>query len=384
MRCQIVSNSSLATYIDTGSNNWNYRNKPISRITIHHCAGVCSLQSLSSIIRSREVSYNYGIDNSGRIGLYVDESHRAWTSSSPSNDHMAVTIEVSNSSVGGDWPVSDAAYNSLLNLCEDICRRNGITSLTYTGQLAGSNLTMHQWFTSTACPGPYLKARFPAIAAEVNRRLGTSNSATVIGATTGVNAFTAATTGLIDRSSINYNYLDPYIITINRNSPDINYSRMQDVGVVGVMIEAGYLYDAIHNEVSYNNPKLKSQVQACVDADIPFALYCDVKARSVAEAKRELYYLSFCIRLYPPALGVWLHLQLVKSVSINNSIIDTYYDELVRLGLKDRIGFYVTKSELDMIDWDKYKDTWYLWWNSHISNVSDINQLLVPQFFVLD
>ena len=384
-----MSNSSLATYIDTGSNNWNYRNQPISRITIHHCAGVCSLESLSSIIRSREVSYNYGIDNSGRIGLYVDESHRAWTSSSPSNDHMAVTIEVSNSSVGGDWPVSNAAYASLLNLCEDICRRNGIRALTYTGRLEGSNLTMHQWFANTACPGPYLKARFPAIASEVNRRLGSSTSSVatsvgVLSGTAAVNAYTAATTGFVDRSIINYEYLDPYIITIDRNSPDINYSRMKDVGVVGAMIEAGYLYDSIHSEVSYNNPKLKSQVQACVDADIPFALYCDVKARSVAEAKRELYYLAFCIRLYPPALGVWLHLQLVKSQSINNSIIDTYYEELVRLGLKDRVGFYVTRSELQAIDWDKYKDTWYLWWNFHIDNISDINQLMVPQFFVLD
>ena len=31
---------------------------------------------------------------------------------------------------------------------------------------------MHKWYANTLCPGPYLEARFPDIAAEVNARLG--------------------------------------------------------------------------------------------------------------------------------------------------------------------------------------------------------------------
>ena len=31
---------------------------------------------------------------------------------------------------------------------------------------------MHKWFAATACPGPYLESKFPYIADEVNKRLG--------------------------------------------------------------------------------------------------------------------------------------------------------------------------------------------------------------------
>ena len=103
--------------------------------------------------------------------LYVEECNRAWTSSSPENDHQAVTIEVANDEVGGDWHVSDTAYNKLLELCTDICRRNGIERLSYTGDAVG-NLTIHKMFNeNTQCPGPYLESRMEDIAAAVNERL---------------------------------------------------------------------------------------------------------------------------------------------------------------------------------------------------------------------
>lgn len=54
--------------------------------------------------------------------------------------------------------------------CTDICRRNGIKELTYTGDKNGS-LTMHCFYAATACPGPYLKSKFPDIAAQVTKRL---------------------------------------------------------------------------------------------------------------------------------------------------------------------------------------------------------------------
>lgn len=107
----------------------------------------------------------------GRVGLYVEEANQSWASSSPENDSQAVTIEVANDEVGGDWHVSDSAYERLLDLCEDICRRNGIRELRYTGDETG-NLTLHSMFYSeTECPGPYLKSRMDEIASEVNRRL---------------------------------------------------------------------------------------------------------------------------------------------------------------------------------------------------------------------
>lgn len=57
-------------------------------------------------------------------------------------------------------------------MCTDICRRNGITRLDFTGNPEG-NLTLHKMFSGqTECPGPYLESRMEEIAALVNERLG--------------------------------------------------------------------------------------------------------------------------------------------------------------------------------------------------------------------
>lgn len=168
-----MSNSPLASFSRISPNSSNPRNNKILKITPHHCAGVMAAEQIASVFASasRQASSNYVIGNDGKIGLVVDEGNRAWTSSSPANDNQAVTIEVSNSATGGDWPVSDAAWNSLVKLCADICKRNGIKSLNWTGD-ANGNLTVHQFFAATACPGPYLMARMPQLAQEVNAQLG--------------------------------------------------------------------------------------------------------------------------------------------------------------------------------------------------------------------
>ena len=102
---------------------------------------------------SREASANYGIDSNGRVGLYVEEHNRSWCSSNSSNDHQAITIEVANDGSAPNWHVSDKALNKLVDLCVDICKRNGIKQLNYTGDSSG-NLTMHKYFAATVCPRP--------------------------------------------------------------------------------------------------------------------------------------------------------------------------------------------------------------------------------------
>lgn len=167
-----MSNSSLVSYTKLSPNCDHPRNQAIDKITIHHMAGDLSVETCGNLFANpnREASANYGIGSDGRVGLYVDEGDRAWASASPSNDNRAVNIEVANDATGGDWPVSNAAYSKLIDLCVDICQRNGIKALNYTGGADG-NLTEHRMFVATACPGPYLHERMGRIAAEVNSRL---------------------------------------------------------------------------------------------------------------------------------------------------------------------------------------------------------------------
>lgn len=174
-----MSNSSSVTYTRISPNRNSPRNHKIDKITIHHVAGNLSLQALGNIFanRANEKSANYGIDSEGRVGLYVEEKDRSWCSSNRENDHRAVTIEVANDGRGPDWHVSDKALAATIELCADICKRNDIKELNFTGDRYG-NLTMHKYFAATACPGPYLGGKFPYIAQEVNKRLKASEKPT--------------------------------------------------------------------------------------------------------------------------------------------------------------------------------------------------------------
>ncbi|MDV5977138.1 N-acetylmuramoyl-L-alanine amidase [Streptococcus canis] len=174
-----MSNSSLVSIVNYSPNHSGHRNQPITKIAIHHTAGAVSAATIGQIFKptSRQASCNYGIGNDNKIVLCVDESNRSWCTSSSWCDNRAITIEVSNSSNGGNWPVSDRVLATLIDLVTDICRRNGIKNCTYTGGKDGV-LQKHEWYANTNCPGPYLGSKFSYIASEVNKRLagGSSNA----------------------------------------------------------------------------------------------------------------------------------------------------------------------------------------------------------------
>ena len=163
-----MSNSALVT-VRVPAHPSNYtkgRNTKITDITIHHMAGVLSAEQCGNIFAraGRNGSSHYGIGNGGEIGQYVDESDTAWTNSNWPSNCRSVTIETSNCATGGEWPVGDAAYNSLIKLVADIAKRNGLGTL-----VAGQNLTWHSMFAATTCPGDYLRARIADIAAQANK-----------------------------------------------------------------------------------------------------------------------------------------------------------------------------------------------------------------------
>lgn len=153
------------------SNNYTHGRdgQKICKITPHHMAGVLSGRQCANLFQKegRQASANYCIGVNGDIVLSVPEEYRAWTSSSRWNDCRAITIEVSDCDLY--WNISDASWNSLINLCADICQRYGF-SLTYDGTKNGS-LTRHNMFANTNCPGKPLQDRFPELARTVNERL---------------------------------------------------------------------------------------------------------------------------------------------------------------------------------------------------------------------
>ena len=90
------TNSPLVTYTKLSPFKNSPRNQPISKIIIHHMAGVASVESFGTIVTTpgREMSANYAIGNDGRIGLYCPEEDRCWCSSSAWVDNRGIAIEV--------------------------------------------------------------------------------------------------------------------------------------------------------------------------------------------------------------------------------------------------------------------------------------------------
>ena len=173
------TNSPLVNYTKISPNRTANRSHAIDTITIHCVVGQCTVETLGAIFASasRQASSNYGVGKDGRIGMYVEEKDRSWCSSSSANDNRAVTIEVASDTTA-PYKVTDAAYNALIRLVADICRRNGITKLLWRadksliGQVDKQNMTVHRWFANKSCPGDYLYERHYDIASKVNAILG--------------------------------------------------------------------------------------------------------------------------------------------------------------------------------------------------------------------
>jgi N-acetyl-anhydromuramyl-L-alanine amidase AmpD len=173
-----MGNSPLVNYTKISPNKTSPRNHVIDTITIHCVSGQCSVQTLGDIFAptERQASSNYGIGFDGKIGMYCEEKDRSWCSSSSSNDNRAITIEVASDTTE-PYAVNDKAYNALIVLIADICKRNNIKELKWKGdksligQVDKQNMTVHRWFAQKSCPGNYLYNLHGQIAKEVNVKL---------------------------------------------------------------------------------------------------------------------------------------------------------------------------------------------------------------------
>lgn len=177
-----MSNSPLVSYTKISPNRTSPRNHKIDTVSIHCAVGQFTakeLLNLSHFTKSDSkngASCNYAIGYDGSIGMGVQEKDRSWCTSNSSNDHRAITIEVA-SETKHPYKITTKAYNALIELLVDICKRNNIKELKWKanrnliGRPDKQNMTVHRWFANKACPGDYLYKRHGQIASEVNRKL---------------------------------------------------------------------------------------------------------------------------------------------------------------------------------------------------------------------
>ena len=182
------TNSSMVVYTKLSPNHSGQRTHSIDRITPHCVVGQCTAEGLGDWFAktSIQASSNYGIDKDGRVGIYVEEKNRPWCSSSNANDQRAITIECA-SDTSEPYAFRDIVYKRLIELCIDICRRNGKNkliwfgdkdkTLNYSPKSGEMILTVHRWFANKSCPGNWMYARMGDLAEKVTKALqGSSDS----------------------------------------------------------------------------------------------------------------------------------------------------------------------------------------------------------------
>ena len=164
-----MANSPLVSFTKLSPNHSGKRTHTIDRITPHAVVGQLSVERICDCFKdsSRQASCNYAIGADGRIGLCVDEQNR--------------TIECA-SDLTEPYAMNDKVYAALVDLCVDICRRNGKKrlvwiedrkkALSYEVKTDEMLLTIHRWFAKKSCPGNWLMERLGSLAHEVNSRLG--------------------------------------------------------------------------------------------------------------------------------------------------------------------------------------------------------------------
>ena len=182
-----MSNSSLVTCTVKSPNHSGARTHSIDRITPHCVVGQLSASSIGGCFTSpsRQASCNYGIGTEGGVCLIVDEANRSWCSSSSANDQRAVTIECASDKTH-PYAFNSTVYNKLVDLCVDICQRNGKKkliwiadkdkALAYNPKSDEMQLTVHRWFANKSCPGDWLYNRLGELASTVTSKLGGSST----------------------------------------------------------------------------------------------------------------------------------------------------------------------------------------------------------------
>ena len=177
------TNSSMVAYTKLSPNHSGQRTHGIDRITPHCVVGQTTAEGLGDWFakKSTQASSNYGIDRDGRVGLYVEEKNRSWCSSSGANDQRAITIECASDTTE-PYAFKDIVYQKLIELCTDICKRNGKSKLIWFGDKEKTLnyepksdemiLTVHRWFANKSCPGNWMYARMGDLAEKVTAALG--------------------------------------------------------------------------------------------------------------------------------------------------------------------------------------------------------------------
>lgn len=147
--------------------------QPINGVVIHHVAGTSGLRYVANA-NSRNSHPTYHISNNGAVTGIVNPSRRPFSTGGVP-DPNSVTFEIDNSSAGGDWPISAAALDSLIDVIVFHGSQSPRSGKGFAKNIKGQAqseffIAWHSQYSATACPGPFIMSQLDYIVSECNKR----------------------------------------------------------------------------------------------------------------------------------------------------------------------------------------------------------------------
>jgi hypothetical protein len=147
--------------------------QPINGVVIHHVAGTNGLGYVANE-NTRNSHPTYHIASSGAVTGIVNPDRRPY-STGGTPDPNAVTFEIDNSSAGGDWPISEAALDALIDVIVYHASQSPRAGKGFAKNLPAVKqseffIAWHSQYKATACPGPFIMSRLDYIVDQCSKR----------------------------------------------------------------------------------------------------------------------------------------------------------------------------------------------------------------------
>lgn len=144
-------------------------------IVIHHVAGSDGLDYVANK-NSRNSHPTYHIARSGKATGVVHPDRQPH-STAHEIDNYAITVEIDNKSSGGNWPITEESFQTLVQIILDHeaqSERNGF-ALNIPGKTQKEFfIAWHSQYRATACPGPYIVSRLAELVETLNKLKGSN------------------------------------------------------------------------------------------------------------------------------------------------------------------------------------------------------------------
>lgn len=125
-----------------------------TKVTVHHNGGRLSHEGVLNVWRTRPASAHFNVDAAGTVAQYVEMNEYAWSTGSTNGNQQSISIEMCNSAIGGEWPVSELTWRSAARLA------GWIFAKVIGVRPDSSNVVPHSYWKPTVCAGPYMARVF--------------------------------------------------------------------------------------------------------------------------------------------------------------------------------------------------------------------------------